>query len=120
MRASLLISIMALSIAGSAYSDSSVLLTREQQLRALEIREPGAGVMATLSINYRDRLCGHQSDDDVSRYLSSDYHYQLLALFSLLPTATFQSLHRDSLKAMECDTLQSSSDYIKWALKLSS
>ena len=113
------LSILSLSLLMSvAMTVHAKALSRDDQLRALSLRNAQAVEVANISLDYLDSKCSQLSDEQVRYYLNSDYHNVLVAVHSLLPSITFANLHHASLPHAKCDTLTPAFTYIKNTLKL--
>lgn len=107
-----------IAICSTATQASPTPLNREQQLKALSMRNTVAYDIAKQSLATLDTQCGPRKDTQVRAYLDSDYQAILVALYSLLPPQVFTNLHQRSIKLAECDTLAPSLIFIKTQLKL--
>lgn len=108
--------IFSLSITNLSIADAA--LTREQQLKALELRNEQVGELANKLVSAQDVNCGYQTDQQVEDTLNSDYYYTMVAIQNALPPIQFNQLFDEAYEYLTCETQEHALSYVKKRLNI--
>jgi len=93
-------------------------LTREQQLKALDLRNAEVGALAHQLVTFKDANCPRQTDAQVNDLLNSDFFYTMVAIQNALPEAAFDQLIDETYEYLTCDSEAHALTFVKTRLNI--